>query len=262
VLSYDVTLRQGRATWDAPIETTDLAPQVDVEADAPALVAQAAQLTGSQSSEETERRALRIYTFTARHLSWPKGERIGGTQSALSAYETGIGVCGEFANLMTALCRAVGIPARPITGLLLPIMLPPYMSKTTTWLHPGGAHAWVEVHTGEHWRLADPSWASRLPFARLWFGRSLGAYLSYGESGAHARIYDDMQAWAEGHGEIIGAMSSPLHFAAAAGGEGITLQPLMTLQKGWDGRWFSAVGLYVGVVVGALLLERRLQIRN
>ncbi len=146
-----------------------LQPQPEIESDHPVLQKQADEVALGQSRKD----AYSIYSFTSDYLSWPVGTRIGGNQSALTAYTTCEGGCGEFANLMTALCRASQIPAQAITGLALPAY-PPFWSSTSTWGHPGGAHAWVEVYSDGYWELADPSWASSLPglFKPLWFGRN------------------------------------------------------------------------------------------
>jgi len=255
-ISYSVTLSQGRARWITPVEERHLQPQASIESDHPLLLAQATQLAGGQSRED----AYQIYTFTAEHLSWPEGTRMGDSQSALEAYQTGVGVCGEFANLMTALCRAARIPAASITGLSLP-WGPPLVTQKATWSHPGGAHAWVEVYTGEYWEFADPSWASRVPLHRLWFGRTQGAHLSYGEVAAHDEVYGDMVNWAELQGDIIGAMSAPLKFAAATRGEGVSVEPTVTVKKTWDGRWSNAAAIFVAVTVGLALLEDRIRQR-
>src|SRR5262249_5273577 len=144
-----------------------------------ALVRAASQIATGQTRED----AHRIYTFAARHLRW-HGE--SGTdpalrlQSALKAYQTGEGVCGHFANLMTALCRASKIPAQSISGLYMP-PYPPFCSGTRTWGSPAGTHGWAEFHTASGWEMADPSAASFFPLKWLAFGRSDGGYLSYGE---------------------------------------------------------------------------------
>lgn len=254
LISYSVTLPQGRARWIAPMENGYLQPQEGIEADDTLLAAQATELASGQSEED----AYQIYSFTADHLSWPEGTRTDASQSALEAYQSGIGGCGEFANLMTALCRAAGIPTASITGLVMP-WGPPLLTQRATWSHPGGAHAWVEVYTGQHWTFADPSWASQLPTHRLWFGYTHGMHVSYGELAAHDEVYNDIVHWAETQGEIIGAMSAPLKFAAATRGDEVSISPTVMVRKTWDGRWFDAVAVFVAVTVGLGLLEDRIR---
>ena len=254
--SYDVILSQGSARWEAPILDYQLLPQVDIESDQPELVDQARQLTGGSGRGKV----YSIYKFTSSYLHWPSGSRIGGSQSALAAYQTRIGGCGEFANLMVALCRADQVPAQSITGLAFPAY-PPFWSATRTWNHPAGAHAWVEVFTGERWEMADPSWVSYFPgsLKRLYFGRSDGSHLSYGEIGQYVQAYAELTAWAEQVGALVGAMSNPLHFVASSSAEGVTVIPSVTLRKGWDGRWFVVVILYGIMLLAIRVIENRLK---
>ena len=75
----------------------------------------------------------------------------GSTNASTSAIDTiveKVGVCRDFAHLMIALCRAVNIPARFVTGIDYgsdPVMGPPDF------------HAYVEVMLSGHWFLFDPS---------------------------------------------------------------------------------------------------------
>jgi len=64
--------------------------------------------------------------------------------------EQGRGTCDEYANLLTALCRALGIPARYVTGVAYSNL-------------PGiggfGNHAWAEVYfPGHGWIPFDPTY--------------------------------------------------------------------------------------------------------
>jgi hypothetical protein len=254
VLTYDATLRQGKVTWHSPIREQDLIPQPDIESDAPALVRQAGDLAGESSAES----AYRVYAFTAGYLSWPEGQRMGDGASALASYETGIGVCADFANLMTALCRASGTPARSISGLFFPLLQVPYTTITATWMHPAGSHSWVEVYAGDGWLFADPSLGSRLHLDRLWFGRGLAQYLSYGDTVTHDQVYAEMVAWVENGGQGVVGMSAPLKFAAAVGGGQPGIIPTASVKKGWDSRWICAVGLYAAILSASVLVEKHL----
>lgn len=66
--------------------------------------------------------------------------------SATETLISGFGDCGEHAVLLGALCRAQGIPARIVSGLL-------YMDTKQSYYY----HAWVMVHDGHRWVFADPS---------------------------------------------------------------------------------------------------------
>ena len=69
------------------------------------------------------------------------------------------GVCQDFAHLLIALCRALGIPARYVSGYLV------VRDRTQGDAHgrapsrgADASHAWVEVFTQTHgWRGFDPT---------------------------------------------------------------------------------------------------------
>ena len=76
---------------------------------------------------------------------------IGSSNGSTSAVDTlveQVGVCRDFAHLMIALCRAVNIPARFVTGI-------DYGAAPA--LGPPDFHAYVEVFLGERWYLFDPT---------------------------------------------------------------------------------------------------------
>jgi transglutaminase-like putative cysteine protease len=75
----------------------------------------------------------------------------GTSDSSSSAMDTlveQVGVCRDFAHLMIALCRAVNIPARFVTGIdygaAVQLGLPDF-------------HAYVEVFLGDRWYSFDPT---------------------------------------------------------------------------------------------------------
>ncbi len=73
------------------------------------------------------------------------------TDSSTSAVDTlieQVGVCRDFAHLMIALCRALSIPARFVTGT-------DYGADPA--LGPPDFHAYVEVYLNDRWYLFDPS---------------------------------------------------------------------------------------------------------
>ena len=76
---------------------------------------------------------------------------VGSSNSSTSAIDTlveQVGICRDFAHLMIALCRAVNIPARFVTGIdygaAPELGLPDF-------------HAYVEVFLGDRWYLFDPT---------------------------------------------------------------------------------------------------------
>jgi transglutaminase-like putative cysteine protease len=70
------------------------------------------------------------------------------TTSAVDTLIEQVGVCRDFAHLMIALCRAVNIPARFVTGI-------DYGADPI--LGPTDFHAYVEVFLGDRWYLFDPT---------------------------------------------------------------------------------------------------------
>ncbi|MDA3876817.1 MAG: transglutaminase family protein [Halothiobacillus sp.] len=108
-----------------------------------------------------------------------------------------VGVCRDFAHLMIALCRAVNIPARFVTGIdygAAPVLGPPDF------------HAYVEVYLGDRWYIFDPSGvAIPMGFVRLGTGRdaadSAFATLFGGVRGAAPVI--QIEAIPNAQGELI-----------------------------------------------------------
>ena len=62
--------------------------------------------------------------------------------TASQAFALGSGVCQDFAHVLIALLRSLGIPARYVNGLIV---------------GEGATHAWVEMHDGVQWRGIDPT---------------------------------------------------------------------------------------------------------
>ena len=73
----------------------------------------------------------------------------GSSNDSTSAIDTLIeqtGVCRDFAHLMIALCRAINIPARYVTGI-------DYGADAA--MGPTDFHAYVEAYLGERWYLFE-----------------------------------------------------------------------------------------------------------
>ena len=100
------------------------------------------------------RRPSRPCTRRARwvheHLTYQPGST-GVHTSALEAWEAGKGVCQDYVHLTLLLLREAGIPARYVSGYLLP-KANAEVKQTVT----GESHAWVEAWTGGWWGY-DPT---------------------------------------------------------------------------------------------------------
>jgi transglutaminase-like putative cysteine protease len=93
-----------------------------------ALRAVAAELACSGEQGWTEL-AIAVGGWVYRRMSYGF-DRTGVRTTAGQALAAGHGVCQDYAHLMVALCRLLGIPARYVSGYLV---------------GEGGTHAWVEV---------------------------------------------------------------------------------------------------------------------
>ena len=95
---------------------------------------------------------------------------------------------------MTALCRASGIPAQMVLGLVYPY--PMFRSHPTSFpQNPEESHAWVEYYSEGGWKMADPTWgATYLKFMQ--FDRNDGRHLLYGELEKVLTVDAAMEKWA------------------------------------------------------------------
>ncbi len=92
-------------------------------------------------------RILAIQQWVRDHVTFTSNTTDSNT-SAVDTLVNQVGVCRDFAHLMIALCRALSIPARFVSGTDYgadPILGPPDF------------HAYVEVYLGDCWYLFDPS---------------------------------------------------------------------------------------------------------
>jgi len=84
---------------------------------------------------------LEICDFVYRQLEYAPGTT-GLNTSASQSLQSGSGVCQDFAHAMIALCRALKMPARYVSGYLP---------------GEGALHAWCEVLVNEEWMGYDPT---------------------------------------------------------------------------------------------------------
>jgi hypothetical protein len=99
--------------------------------------------------------ARAIYDYVIDHTQYKSIDGFGGATYCL---ENGSGECGDYCALFVALCRAAGVPARPVNGF--------WADETNGW------HCWAEfmLPTGE-WVPVDPQVADRSPYQRnFYFG--------------------------------------------------------------------------------------------
>lgn len=107
-------------------------------------------------------RVWAIQQWVRGHVSFRSGSSDGSTSAMDTIIERG-GVCRDFAHLMIALCRALNIPARFVSGI-------DYGADPA--LGPTDFHAYVEVMLSGRWYLFDPSGVSApMGLVRLGTGR-------------------------------------------------------------------------------------------
>lgn len=211
--SYDVLIAHTADIEKTPLPAKYVQAEPNIESDHPELVKKARQLA---SSGNPARDARAIHAFVNGHLREPRrNEKM--SPSALTAYQTGKGVCEQHAHLDVALCRAAGIPARAMEGLS---MIRPFWNGTSwsgTWNHAGCAHGWAEFHTGAGWQA---------------MGLTYGL-LCYGQEDDMDRLNQEIHQHAESQGKVIGGMTNPLHFLASAASPGVTITPAAAASKLW-----------------------------
>lgn len=100
------------------------------------------------------------------------------TKTALDGFREGNGVCRDFAHLSIALCRALNIPARYVSGYLGDIGIPPAPD-------PMDFCAWFEVYLGGRWYTFDARHNTprigRIPMVRGLDAADVSMITSYGE---------------------------------------------------------------------------------
>lgn len=152
-----------------------------------------------------------ISAFVSKTVKAETGQRINHTTLPASGIlKQKTGVSTDYANLMTAMLRAAGIPARHVSGLVFN-----RMTEAADWSHPASSHAWVEFYADGKWHFADPTWGN------LYFDRSGGFHLSYREELVDISTvefkgwFEEFQKSVEDDGyKIIGAMTAPMKFTA------------------------------------------------
>jgi len=226
-ISYTARLLRNAGTWDGEVLPEYTLPQQFVDSDNESIIRLAAELRGDNELQT----ARSIFNHTSRTITTRTGTFMSEGYEPTQPYASEIllnpvGVCYDYAILMTALLRAAGIPARMISGLSLNIPL----SRGGDWSHPGAAHAWVEFYADGAWHFADPTWGRR------YFNRNGTAHLSLGTFEAYSR--SDFQrnrlSKIEDDGFFIrGAMSTPISFVVFSSDENATVVPRADVRFSW-----------------------------
>jgi transglutaminase-like putative cysteine protease len=142
-----VSVRSDLALWRRPQKYSRiekqafLEPEPLIESEDPDIQSLAKKL----ASKTTHQTVRSIFDWVAGHIQYSgyvKKNR--GARYALTHRK---GDCTEYASLFVALCRANGIPARPIGGFVCPRSMV---------VDVGDYHNWAEFYMNGRWRIADP----------------------------------------------------------------------------------------------------------
>ena len=248
-IEYDVKLKQGNVSWGASIEEFQRLPQAGIESDCDCIKIQAADLCEGASEHD----AYEIYAFTADYLTYSKDYQDCTSISAMQAYEIGSCVCAGYARLMTALCRASGIPAQMVLGLVYPD--PMFKSRITSFpQNPAEAHAWVEYYAEGSWKMADPTRGAYHP-KFLQFNRNDGRHLGYGELEQVLSVDHELQIWVLNRANYILGDDKCFRYIAASNSNQILFSSTTSIQRKWDGRWLNAIIMW-GIMI---MLLRKLR---
>lgn len=218
-ISYDVTLTQGAISWDFTGDEKNLEPEALIESD-DHLIIETAKSQQKQDQNDTVRS---ISHFVSSEIKFDDSVKINvEPQNAVKTLTDKKGVCADYANLMTALLRADGIPARSVSGIVLNSL-----GKIQEWNHQGGSHAWVEFYVNGKWHFADPTWGDR------YLDNSDGYHLSYGDDGLGTILYNKLLSSFKDDKTltIIGAMSAPLKFILASTDSNATVIPSASVKN-------------------------------
>ena len=238
-IEYDVRLPQGTVSWIAPVENFQRLPQTGIESDSQCLQERASSLCDGISEKD----AYKIYSFTAEHLTYSRENCDCTNASALKAYEIGSSACPGYARLMTALCRASGIPSQVVVGLVYPD--PMYKSAFTSFpTNSDEGHAWVEYYSEGSWKMADPTWGTGLLKA-LVFNRNDGRHLVYGELVQVLSVNDALRKWAFDRAEFILGSKNCFRYFATSKSDQISFAPSILIKRDRDGRWGNTLAVWV-----------------
>ena len=93
-------------------------------------------------------RVLDVQDWVWNHIKYTTGSTMSWW-TAVDAFNNGYGICRDFAHTMVALCRALNLPARYISGYLPDMDVEPLPTEMDF-------HAWCQVYVGDRWWTFDP----------------------------------------------------------------------------------------------------------
>lgn len=172
-VTVEVTRALPTAAATRPVAVTPenreyLEPNAIIQSDDRALARRAEMIVGEE--RDVLKAGYRLERWVAENMTFDMGIVLA---PAAEAYQRRRGTCTSYASLLTAMARAVGIPARFVTGLV-------YLDGIF------GGHAWSEILVGDRWVPLDgavpadgPADAARIALFRTALAQGVGE-ISYG----------------------------------------------------------------------------------
>ncbi|MBN1412181.1 MAG: transglutaminase domain-containing protein [Spirochaetales bacterium] len=128
-----------------------------IESSNPSIINTANAAAGAETNPYNMARLF--YYYVIDHATY--SDAYNPNWGAASLLTSGLGQCGDYAALFCALCRARGIPARPVVG---------YNASSGT----DETHVWAEFYLeGIGWIPADPTFGQKSPDRRDYYFSNL-----------------------------------------------------------------------------------------
>jgi Transglutaminase-like enzymes, putative cysteine proteases len=148
--AIDYPLSTLEANDDITVNSDYLREESAIESNSSQIVKLAQQVTDGAATQLDK--AKRLFAYVNSNLQYTQGDN---THSALQTLRQGGGSCEDFSLLYIALCRAVGIPARYVSGYRFS---PGEVGWREMDLDPF-AHAWAEINlAGTGWVTVEPTY--------------------------------------------------------------------------------------------------------
>jgi transglutaminase-like putative cysteine protease len=136
-----------------------------------------AEMRAANAGDDVVGAVLALHRAAATSITYVPGSTYIG-MDVNEVFTRRTGVCQDYAHLMVAMCRSIGIPARYVSGYL-PTALGPRAKTTTADTPEVTTHAWTEVAIpGSGWWGLDPTNQQEVSAAHVKI--------------AHGRDYDDV----------------------------------------------------------------------
>lgn len=131
------------STWPGvKPSTTDLGPTAHIQSDADAIRQQATAVTRDTTGGLGS--AMELLEWCHRSLRYSDGAPVDSN----SVFRSRIAECQGASNLLVAMCRSLGIPSRPVAGIVIPTTVGEPRSPQF--------HQWAEIYDGHLWHGLDP----------------------------------------------------------------------------------------------------------